>query len=589
MKKVLSALSISFILPLTGFNQNDTLISAACIAKIDSTYNALLKANKVVGTSIALVKDGKVIYATGYGFQDREGNIKATENTVYRIGSCSKSFTALSLLQLQERGKVNLADPIQKYLPQLTIQSRFDATNPISIRSILSHSSGLPNDLLNGFFCDNPPSIDWLIEQVNKCTMASPANYYTSYSNIGYGILGKLITDLSGLAYGDYVKEHIFTPLNMTSSFLDDKDATSPDMSVAYVNGKPFEEVQIRDQAAGLIASSASDMANYLNMFLSNGANGTIISEASLEEMQQNATAANTLPTASEWGYGLYADHLTFASPTDTMTVKIIGHGGDTWAFHADFQFIPELNVGAVVLTNTDKGIAMSSAKRLLNIYLREMEGKKQILQKKEKDSTTSRDQICNRNEVTGDYYLSGMNMHVSNPAKIKMKQGMHTIRLNEVNDLLYYKGKIYLFSLIPVKVKHQEFKFVKLDNDIYLKVIMTRTGNEEYAAIKSKAQPITASWKNKFGKYVPAGEVYACTDCPFMNFKGIRMTLKEKKGKLVARLKTDDKSVNGDLWFEIVSDELAVTPGIGRNTGETLRILENGNLFYSGFEFKLK
>lgn len=591
MKKILYSLSIYLITSSVGLTQNDTLISAACIAKIDSTYNALLKENKVVGTSIALVKDGKVIYATGYGFQDRENAIKATENTVYRIGSCTKSFTALSLLQLQEKGKVNLSHPIQEYLPQVKIQSRFDQSNPIIISSMLSHSSGLPSDMLNGFFCDNPPSIDWLIEQLNKCTMAAPANYQQSYSNIGYGILGKLIDTLSHLKYGEYLKENIFKPLDMNSTCLDDPNATYLNMSAGYLDGKVFEEVQIRDQAAGLIASTASDMAKYLNMFLANGTgpNGSIISEASLKEMKQDATANNTLPTSSEWAYGLYAEHLTFGTLNDTVTVRMIGHGGDTWAFHADFQFIPELNIGAVVLTNTDNGASIRSAKRLLGIYLREMEGKKQITAKKEIDSTASHDETCNRNEVIGKYFFSGINMEVKNPSKIKMKQGVHTIVFKEINDSLHYRGKIRLLSLIPIKIKHQEFKFVKLNEEVYLKVIMTKTGAEEYASVKSKAQKITPSWENKLGKYAPVGEVYDCDDCPFMNFKGLKLELKEQKGNLVVNLETDDKSVNGNMWLEVVSDEIAVTPGIGRNTGETVRILENGNLFYSGFEFKLK
>jgi CubicO group peptidase (beta-lactamase class C family) len=574
-----------------AYSQTDSLITATCIAKIDSTYNALLKKNKVVGTSIALVKDGKIIYATGYGFQDREKNIAADENTIYRIGSCTKSFTALSLLQLQEQKKLELTEPIQKYIPELTIQSRFDAENQIQISTILSHTSGLPSDILNGFFCDNPPTMDWLIAQLNNCTMAAPANYQQSYSNVGYGILGELIARTSGQEYGDYLQKNIFTPLNMSSTFLDDKNNTSPNMSVAYIDGKPTEEVQITDQAAGLIASSTTDMAKYLNLFLANGVgpNGPFISEASLNEMQANYTASITLPTSDEWGYGLYADYLSFTTKdADTVSYKMIGHGGDTWAFHADFQFIPELNLGAVVLTNTDKGPSMSSAKRLLGIYLKEMEGKKQVFVKKEQKTKESRDQACSREEVLGDYYFSGIEMQVKNPSRIKMKQGAHKIIFKESGDSLHYKGKIRLFGVVPIKIKHQEFKFVKMDNQVYLKVIMTRTGNEEYASVKNNSIPLSEIWKTKLGNYAPATEVYSCDECPYMNFKGLKAKLEEKNGKLIFTTQTDDKKLDDDLVFVIVDDEIAVTPGIGRNTGETLRLLQNGNLFYSGFEFKL-
>lgn len=590
MKKAHFVLPLFLIVSFIGSTQNDSLITAACIAKIDSTYKALVEKNKVVGTSIALIKDGQIIYTTGYGFQDKEQLIQATENTPYRIGSCTKSFTALSLLQLQEQGKLNLSDPIQKYLPELQIESRFDPNNPIIISDILSHTSGLPDDILNGFFCDEPPSIDWLIEQLNYCTMSSPANYHHSYSNVGYGILGKLITRVSGEEYGAYLKDHIFTPLEMKDSYLDDTLAPSRAASRGYVKGKLIEEVQIRDQAAGLVASTASDMARYVNLFLSDGAtpNGAIISSGSLHAMEQNYTGTNTLPTSLEWGYGLYAQDLNFATESDTISVRMIGHGGDTWAFHSDFQFIPELNIGAVVLTNSDTGGGIRNAKRLLTIYLKEMEGKTQVTIKDEQPEPDPRDQACNRTEVLGTYYFSGIRMEVKDPAKIKMKQGSHSIVFKEVNDSLYYKGKVRLFSLIPIKIKHQEFKFVKLNDVVYLKVIMTASRNEEYASVKSSSMAITPAWEKMQGKYTPVNKVYSCTDCPFLNLKGIELELKEKKGSLYIELSSDDKSANSRLWLELISDQVAVTPGIGRNTGETVRILENGNLFYSGLEFKL-
>lgn len=589
MKSFYLYLPLLFFFSIPLIAQEKSEISTSCIAKIDSTYNALIEKNKVVGMSIALVKDGQIIYSQGYGFSDREKQIKADANTVYRIGSCSKSLTALSLLQLQEKSLVNLSAPIQNYLPQLKIHSRFSEQNPIVISTLLAHTSGLTSDILNGFFCDEPPSIDWLIEQLNQCTMSAPANYQHSYSNVGYGVLGKLIQSLSQQEYGTYLQENVFKPLGMNSSFVDDANTTSPNMSVGYVDKKPIDETQIRDQAAGLVASSVTDMSKYLLMFLANGQgpNGNFLSPASLQEMQQNATANLTLPTSSEWGYGLYANYLTFGSDKDTTTVKMIGHGGDTWAFHADFQFIPELNIGAVVLTNTDNGASIASAKRLLGIYLKEMEGKKQIVVPKK--TNTTKDQICSANEILGDYYFSGIHMEVKNPKKIKMSQGPHRIIFKEKNDSLLFTGKIRLFKIVPIKIKDQEFKFVKMNNDIYLKGIETKTGNEEYVSVKSKSLPITAAWKNKLGKYEPVGEVYNCNDCPFLNFDGLSIELKDENGKLVVLMKSKDKSANGEMNFEIISDVFAVTPGIGRNSGETLRILENGNLFYSGFEFKLK
>ncbi len=419
--------------------------------------------------------------------------------------------------------------------------------------------------------------------------MAAPANYQLSYSNVGYGILGKLIANLSHLEYDKYLNENIFVPLNMTSTFVDNAKTKHPNMSVGYMNDKPFDEVQIRDEAAGLIASTVSDMANYLNMYLANGVgpNGHIISEISLDEMQQNAVGNLTLPTSREWGYGLYSETLTFGSATDTSTVRIIGHGGDTWAFHADFQFIPEYNLGVVILTNSENGGKINSGKKLLRVYLSEMEGKQQISVKPE--ASLSKDQPCNRVEVVGNYCFPGVDLRVKNPNKLKMKQGLHTIVMKEISDSLRYTGKVRLLGLFPVKIKNQEYKFVKLNDEIYLKVAIPSVGKEEYISKKRNSLPVSSAWKNKLGNYKSTGEVYTCNECPFMNFEGIKIKLKEYKGDLVVQFKTDKKSINGSVVYDILSDEVAISAGIGRNTGETLRILENGNLFYSGFEFKRK
>lgn len=578
-----------FLSMQTANSQIDSLLSIECKRKIDSTYAALIEKNKVVGASIALVKDGKIIYTNGFGYQDREKLIKANENTIYRIGSCTKSMTAISILQLQEKGLLDIQNPIQNYLPELNVHSRFDEKNEIYIRSILAHTSGLPSDLYNGFFCDSPPNAQWSIEQLNKCTMALPSDYMQSYSNIGYGILGELISRSSHLSYSAYIKENIFDPLHMTSSFLDDGTYLSSNMSLGYVNKDAIQETQIRDQAAGLVASSVIDMGAYLNMLLAKGRfnEGNILSEKSVDAMQASYTKNITLPSSGDWGLGLYSKEIAFAQNEDTTLVTIIGHGGDTWAFHADFKYIPEYNVGAVILTNTDRGTRVANAQNLLKIYLEEMEGKKYIQNFKKDTTKYDQEDFCTEAEIIGEYFISGIEIHVKNPKKIKFNQGPHRIVLSPTSEHLTYKGKVRLFKVIPVKLKGQEFKFVKLHNEIYLKGKQTKTGLESYQGVKNQSGEITATWKNRIGKYELVDEAFDCEDCPYFNFKGLTMTLKVKKDKLVLKLKADDKSVGGESTLNVISDVFCVTPGIGRGSGDTFRVLENGNIFYQGFEFK--
>ena len=185
-------LAFCFLISYTGIAQRQfNKISEDLKAKIDSTYTSLLKKNKVTGTSIAIVDNGEIVYATGYGFSDLENDKKAGANTIYGIGSMTKTFTALSVMQLQEQEKLKVTNSIKDYLVDLDIENPFNDGNQIYINDILSHTSGLPSDLLNGFFVDNPPSISWVIKKLNKQRMISPRQYTWAYSNVGYGLLGE--------------------------------------------------------------------------------------------------------------------------------------------------------------------------------------------------------------------------------------------------------------------------------------------------------------------------------------------------------------------------------------------------------------
>ena len=196
---ILTSYLFSFFTATSQIN----ILSETVKNSIDSTYTSLIKKNKVIGTSIAIVDNGEIVFANGYGFSDLKNEIKADANTIYGIGSITKSFTALSIMQLQEEKKLKVTNSIKDYLHELAIENPFNDGNQIYINDILSHTSGLPSDVSNGFFVDNPPSISWLIKELNKQRMISPRQYKFAYSNAGYGLLGELITRVHGITYAD--------------------------------------------------------------------------------------------------------------------------------------------------------------------------------------------------------------------------------------------------------------------------------------------------------------------------------------------------------------------------------------------------
>ena len=560
------------------------MISEDLRAEIDSTYTTLLKRNKVTGTSIAIVDNGEIVYATGYGFSDLENKRKADANTIYGIGSITKTFTALSIMQLQEQEKLRVTNSIKDYLVDLKIENPFNDINQIYISDILCHTSGLPSDIANGFFVDNPPTISWVIKELNKQRLISPRRYISAYSNVGYGLLGEVISRVSGLSYGDYLRQNIFTPLNMTSSSIGyELDNTSK----TYNGNKETVEPTVRDVAAGFISSNVIDVSNLISMLIADGSfkSNQIISPSSIEDMERDQLTNVLLTQPFAYGYGLMIDSIKIKNhkKKDSTIVSIIGHGGDTHAFHADLAYIPEQKVGAVVLTNSVNGRSMSEASKLLKIYL-----------ERSKDIEVDLDYITpisykgitpKDDEIFGKYNLGQLIIDVKDINKIKFKQGPVKAILSKKTNSNNYSLKVWIFGFIPIKIKDQEFKFTKVNDEIYAKRLDTKTKYEFYLGKKNKVNlPYPESWKSMYGKYELTGKIYETTNRLY-DFSDLKLTASEKSGFLKVDLKS--KSMfSGTLHFDMISDKSAVLGGIGRGNGDVLRILENGNLYYSGFEF---
>ena len=576
-------IAVCFTMSYSGVAQINT-ISEELRAKIDSTYTTLLKRNKVTGTSIAIVDKGEIVYATGYGFSDLENKKKANANTIYGIGSITKAFTALSIMQLQEQKKLSVTNSIKDYLTDLKIENPFNDGNQIYINDILSHTSGLPSDIANGFFVDNPPTISWVIKELNKQRLISPRRYISAYSNVGYGLLGEVISRVSGLSYGDYLRQNIFTPLNMTSSSIGYQLSNT---SKTYDGNKETVEPTVRDVAAGFISSNVIDMSNFISMLIGDGSfkSNQIISSNSIVDMESDQLTNVSLTQPFAYGYALMIDSIKIKNhkKKDSTIVSIIGHGGDTHAFHADLAYIPEQKVGAVVLTNSVNGRSMSEASKLLKIYL-----------ERSKDIEVDLDYITpisykgvkpKDDEIFGKYNLGQLIFDVKDINKIKFKQGPVKAILYKKTNSNNYSLKVWVFGFIPIKIKDQEFKFTKVNDEIYAKRLDTKTKYEFYLGKKNKVNlPYPESWKSMYGKYELTGKIYETTNRLY-DFSDLKLTASEKSGFLKVDLKS--KSMfSGTLHFDMISDKSAVLGGIGRGNGDVLRILENGNLYYSGFEF---
>lgn len=573
--------SLLFLLLTIGLKaQSICKIDSTVKKKIDSTYNALIKESKVKGLSLAIVENGEIVYAQGYGFADLENKIPATSTSIYRIGSITKSFTALSIMQLQTQGKLSVNDELKQHLPEFSIGFQNKQINPIYLRQVLAHTSGLPSDIMNGFFTENPPTVDWTIAQANKMKMSYPNGYSHSYSNLGYALLGEVVKRKSNLDYETYVQNNIFKPLGMNASFV--YPTTVKKTPVSYFGKETINEPLIRDAPAGLIHSNVEDMSKYLLLYLNRGKfnNQQILDSLSILEMEKNQTTDLTLADNSSFGFGLYSNSYYLKTGKDSSLVNVIGHGGDTYSFHADMKYIPELGIGVVVLTNSSGGNRINSGQKLLKTYLKAKNESSLVL-----NSPKELPKIEASFEK-GKYCITNFVFDVENEEKLKFKQGPAKI-VAQKHEAGYYTMKAFIFGFIPFKIKDQGLFFEKLSGKTYIKGIDLKTNTSEYIGYKITETSISQSWKNAFGKY-KVNNAIPCEECDKMgvDFKNLTLNVSEKDGLLYFSLGGKGVGIGDNCFAFCESEKCAITIGIGRGNGETFQLQENGTIFWSGFEF---
>jgi CubicO group peptidase (beta-lactamase class C family) len=313
------------------------------------------------GLSLAIVENGELAYSRGFCFRDLEYGLRANPETLYGVGSVTKSFTALSIMQLAEKGKLSLDDPVKKQAP-LNLES---GGEPVRIWHLLCHSSGIPalayaEGLIRyvtgagGKWVPIASAEDLFafMREANRWALTKPGERWF-YLNEGYVILGHIIEKVSGLNYDRYVKENILKPLHMDRSFFRREDVEA-DANVAtpYIitrDGKPKKSVfPYGIYADGGLISNVIDLAHYIIMYLNRGKyeGNTLASSESIEEMEKPRVRMPLQVFGGEsYGYGLSIIPNFFG-------YKLVGHGGSVLVYTAYMGYIPEKRVGVALLAN---------------------------------------------------------------------------------------------------------------------------------------------------------------------------------------------------------------------------------------------
>jgi CubicO group peptidase (beta-lactamase class C family) len=385
MKKFLSTLSTLVVLILLikpSLAQKQIITSR----QIDSLVNKTMELMPLAGIAVAVIKDGKVIHAKGYGVATIKGKEKVDENTLFAIASNSKSFTAAALAILVDEGKLTWHDKVVDHLPEFKMYDPYVTAN-FNIQDLLTHRSGLglgAGDLM--FF---PDGADFTIKDILKSFQyQKPVSAFRTqfdYDNLLYMVAGEVVSKVSGMSWAAFVEQRIMKPLGMTrsvSQYKNLKDLKNTAMPHSVVRGELKQLEPFLDQggslgAAGGIYSSVSDLSKWLTMHLNDAKYGEslktqLISPVNHHEMLKPHTFMDftvkpdprSMRHLSAYGLGWDIE--------DQLGHILISHTGGLPGMLSRTAMVPELNLGVVVLTNTDPGgysfLSISTA--ILDSYL---------------------------------------------------------------------------------------------------------------------------------------------------------------------------------------------------------------------------
>ncbi|MHA4843261.1 serine hydrolase domain-containing protein [Flavitalea antarctica] len=336
----------------------------------DSMLRKFTEENHIPGLAYGIVVDGKLVHTGNFGFSDLGKQVPVSSSTMFRVASMSKSVTAMAILKLRDQGRLSLEDKARKYIPALALQEYVTADAPeITIRHLLTHSAGFPEDNPWGDrqLADTDKDLMDLLNK--KITFSNPPGVSYEYSNLGFALLGKIISVVSGRPYQQYIHDEIFLPLGMKHSGYEFRDIEPQQLAHGYrwLNEQWIEEELLHDQAdgswgaMGALISSVDEFAKYLAAHMeawpaSNLAESPVLKRSSLREMHHpwrfdamnlkyRYADGRNCPVVTAYGYGL-------RWMQDCEEKTIVSHSGGLPGFGSHWGFLPDYGIGIVTLAN---------------------------------------------------------------------------------------------------------------------------------------------------------------------------------------------------------------------------------------------
>ncbi|MGE5277594.1 MAG: serine hydrolase [Acidobacteriota bacterium] len=344
------------------------------LARLEAFIAHEMKDKQLPALSVALVEGDRVIWAKGFGLADPERNVPASAATVYRVGSVSKLFTDIGIMQLAERKEIDLDAPIQKILPDFRPKNPFGSS--ITLRELMSHRSGLVREPPVGHdFDGTSPSLAATVASLNDTELVYAPGTHRKYSNAGIAVAGYALERKAGEPFGSHLERAVLEPMGMTSSAFEPTPSIRDRLAKAVMWGYdgrsfPAPTFALGMAPAGSLYSTVEDLGRFLSVLFAGGAgpHGRVLRRETVEEMWTPQFAS---PGAKEgFGLGFLIGRIEGR--------RSVGHDGAIYGFATSLEALPEERLGAVAVTTVDSANAATGriVREALRLLLAAREGR---------------------------------------------------------------------------------------------------------------------------------------------------------------------------------------------------------------------
>jgi len=347
--------------PASARAQQSTTDQTELFAAVDSMAAAAYATDSIASITVGIVEGTRLVWTHSYGYADIGAHRLANRNTVYRIGSITKPFTAVMLMQLAEAGKVHLSDPVQEYLPEVReIQDLPPGAKPFTFMQLATMTAGLAREpKQEGPFWTGSVAT-WqqtLLSALPHTTYIFPPGTKYSYSNIGYAILGAALSRIAGVPYVTWERTHVFAPLGMNHTRFEIDSTIAGDVARGYTvgrNGVPSDSIPDREAREGrgykvpngAIFTTVDDLSRFVSFEMDNGPE-SVLPHARLDSAFNGVVESSAFLTAG-YGLGFMAQRNANFSWT--------GHTGSVAGYEAAMFFVRQAETGVIVFRNATGG-----------------------------------------------------------------------------------------------------------------------------------------------------------------------------------------------------------------------------------------